>query len=163
MRPKVKVKSENCDALLGGVLDCITSIECTSSFANHIGTDQAAQKTTVALFQYILLDKLEKSLTDISWTQEFCPSASARDSIDIFGQKDEIAIVIEMDKNRADQVAKKFVSRSALLKDRKLYFVSLCYPGAERMNINECTKYFGYCRDLADWMNFSYAGLVIET
>ncbi len=163
MKPRVQIKSENCDELLSGVLDCITSIDCTSSFSSHIGTDQAAQKTTVALFQHVLLDKLEKSLTDISWSQEFCPSDSARDSIDIFGQKGEIAIAIEMDKNRADQVAKKFVSRSALLKGRKLYFISLCYPGTERMNINECTKYFGYCRDLADLMNFSYAALVIKT
>ena len=71
-------------------------------------------------------------------------------------------MAIELDKNRADQVAKKFVSRMAILPTTTVYFISLCYPGTEMMNKSECAKYFGYCATLAHRMGSHYAGLIIE-
>ena len=71
-------------------------------------------------------------------------------------------MVIELDKNRADQVAKKFVSRMALIPSTTVYFVSLCYPGTENMNKAECEKYFGYCAALSNRMGCHYAGFNIE-
>jgi len=72
---------------------------------------------------------------------------STKEAIDVFGKTDSALVVIELDKNRADQVAKKFVSRSATFKNEKIYYISLCYPGTDRMNLSECVKYFGYCAD----------------
>lgn len=92
---------------------------------------------------------------------EYAPSKRLKDSIDIYGESEDFVVAIELDKNRADQVAKKFVSRVALLPDEKVYFLSICYPGTKRMNLNECVKYFGYCSNLAKRMSGVYAGLVI--
>ena len=56
-------------------------------------------------------------------------------------------IIIEIDTARADQVAKKIVSRFYHILEspwqNKIY-VALCYPGTKKMNSNECEKYVGY-------------------
>jgi len=101
-------------------------------------------------------------MPEVLWSVEHRPSATNRDSIDIFGQSSDFVVAIELDKNRADQVAKKFVSRMALLPATTVYFISLCYPGTERMNRSECEKYFGYCATLARRMGNHYAGLIID-
>jgi hypothetical protein len=71
-------------------------------------------------------------------------------------------VVIELDKHRADQVAKKFVSRIAILPPTTIYFISLRYPGTDDMNRPECEKYFSYCEILASKMGHHYAGFIIE-
>lgn len=85
-----------------------------------------------------------------------------RDSIDIYGECEDFVVVIELDKNRSDQVAKKFVSRMALVLNKKIYYVSLCYPSAERVSLNECIKCFCYCASLAPRMGGAYAGIIIQ-
>jgi hypothetical protein len=83
--------------------------------------------------------------------------------IDIFGKSADRLIAIELDKNRADQVAKKFVSRMAALPSTvPVYFLSVCYPGTVRMNKTECVKYFGYCKTLALRMGSHYAGFLMQ-
>ena len=124
---------------------------------------QHEQRTLVGRFQSALLTHLALGFSSIDWKQEYCPNSQTRDSIDIFGATTTFTIAIELDKARADQVAKKFVSRMAMLPSAPpVYFLSVCYPGTEHMNPRECTKYFGYCRDLALRMGAHYAGLLVQ-
>jgi len=85
---------------------------------------------------------------------------TGRDTIDIFGHG-FADVVIELDKSRADQVAKKFVSRSAMSVG-KIYSVSLCYPGTTHMNVPECIKYFGFCATLSKRIGNVYAGFIVQ-
>lgn len=106
------------------------------------------------------------------WKKEHRPRNGQRDSIDIYGLGKDIVqhvvqhIVIELDSARADQVAKKFVSRIALITNppsaSKICYISLCYPGAPSMPVPEAEKYFKYCAELAALMKISYAGFIIK-
>ncbi len=162
MKPKLYDKSTTSSDIFNLIISCISDIESSIYFKSHLGKSQSEQKTIVADFQDAITAKLSKDLTMISWKTEFSPSATKRDAIDIYGQGNNFVVAIELDKNRADQVAKKFVSRIALLPNTKIYFISLCYPGTNRMNKSECIKYFGYCSDLAARMGNDYAGFIIE-
>lgn len=148
--------------ILREIVSCLTSIDCSKHFSEHIGKSQPEQKTIVSEFQGFARSALQLAMPEISWSVEYCPSRINRDSIDIFGQGHDYVVAIELDKHRADQVAKKFVSRMAILPAKTVYFISLCYPGTERMNKSECAKYFGYCATLAQRMSNHYAGLIIE-
>lgn len=70
------------------------------------------------------------------------------DSVDIYASdSSDWEIIIEIDAARADQVAKKIVSRySHISESRKnnILYIALCYPGTERMNLNECEKFMYY-------------------
>jgi len=162
MNSKLFTSSAHTSDILNEIVSCISNVECSKFFKTHLGKTQREQKSIVANFQNKITSELSKYLLEISWKTEYSPSQSKRDAIDIYGQGDGFVVAIELDKNRADQVAKKFVSRIALLPNIKIYFVSLCYPGTDRMNKSECIKYFGYCSDLAIRMGNEYAGLVIE-
>jgi hypothetical protein len=159
--PTLAVVSDN-DAFLRSLVASIASVECSNFFSAHIGKSQTDQKLLVSGFQAIAAAALSNAIEEVQWSVEHCPSPTNRDSIDIFGRGAGFVVVIELDKNRADQVANKFVSRMALLPSTKVYFVSLCYPGTERMNKAECTKYFGYCSALALRMGCHYAGFIVE-
>lgn len=161
MKPEVKVRSTDQDEWLNSILDVITDLDCSDYFLSHLGQPQHIQKSIVANFQKALFKGLQDGIPSLIWAMEYAPSKSQKDAIDIYGESEDFVVAIELDKNRADQVAKKFVSRIALLPDKKVYFLSLCYPGTERMNLNECVKYFGYCSNLAERMAGVYAGLVI--
>ena len=147
--------------MLGAIVSCISGIECSNYFKEHLGKSQSEQKSIVAAFQYSACSVLVSALPDIKWSTEHCPSQHNRDSIDIFGKGTDCVVAVELDKNRADQVAKKFVSRIAILPSAAIYFISLCYPGTEKMNKSECAKYFGYCATLARRMGNHYAGFII--
>jgi hypothetical protein len=84
------------------------------------------------------------------------------DAIDIFGERDNKILIIELDKWRADQIAKKIVSRTALMIDKKIGFISLCYAGTNHMNKNEYLKYFKYANILSSKLKNYYAGIIIE-
>ena len=162
MYPTVKVKSSESDDKLNELLDAISGFDCRNYFSTHLGKSQLEQKKIVERFQNDLCNRLGSKLNYLIWQTEYSPSINQKDSIDIFGECEEYVVAIELDKNRADQVAKKFVSRVALMPNKKVYFISLCYPGTERMNLNECIKYFGYCSNLSKRMAGVYAGIVIE-
>ena len=162
MKPKIYVKSNNQSEMLDSIINCLSTVNGQVFFSNHIGSSQSEQKIDVSLFQHALLDKLQKELKSFKWVQEYSPSSSQKDKIDIYGENSKISVAIELDKNRADQVAKKFVSRVALLSEKELYYISLCYPGTAKMSLNECVKYFGYCANLANRMSVGYAGLAMQ-
>lgn len=89
--------------------------------------------------------KLEKTfdLVNDGLNQEF---KKRRDSIDIYGSSNNLVVVIEIDASRADQVAKKMLSRAyAVMNENKhVLYIALCYPGTDSMNTEECVKYFKY-------------------
>lgn len=56
----------------------------------------------------------------------------------------EYELIIEIDATRADQVAKKMMSRFcyAVLKKKPIVYVALLYKGTSSMNSDECKKFF---------------------
>lgn len=161
MNPELIVKSGD-DAVLRTIFSYILGIECSPFFSNHIGKTPPDQKVIVRDFQRRTESVLSGAMPNVKWSMEHCPSQEYRDSIDIFGKEREYVVAIELDKPRADQVAKKFVSRMAILPPTTIYFISLCYPGTEKMDEAECEKYFRYCSTLARRMGIHYAGLMIR-
>ena len=164
MKPQLSVISNSNDAFLTSIINCIVGIECSNFFSNHLEKSQPDQRKLVGEFQSLTESTLKNSIEGIDWYKEHCPNPSTRDSMDIFGKSADsgFVVVIEIDKTRADQIAKKFVSRMALFPSTKVYFVSLCYPGTPNMNKPECVKSFGYCKALALRMGSHYAGLIVE-
>jgi hypothetical protein len=162
MFPYLQVKSQSNDLILDEIISIIESINCSGYFTSHLSQNQKQQKVIVAMFQQEVFDELKRKMTTINWELEYKPSATKRDAIDIYGENHSFAVAIELDKHRADQVAKKFVSRLALLPQSKIYYISLCYPGTAKMQKPEAIKYFGYCSNLANKMNNIYAGFTVE-
>lgn len=163
MHPHLQVKSTNSDMFLESIISAIESVSCNEYFSNHLAQSQSDQKAIVIRFQNAICSALKANVSSTKWGLEYCPSKSNRDSIDIFGSNESSVVAIELDKHRADQVAKKFVSRVAILPETKVYYISLCYPGTANMSKPEVIKYFGYCANLAKRMNNVYAGFTVES
>jgi hypothetical protein len=147
---------------LRAIVACITAINCTEHFADHLGKIQAEQASVVKQFQQAVSASLASALPRFQWFQEHMQTPGSKDAVDIFGTSAEALVVIELDKNRADQVAKKFVSRTAIFKDKETYYISLCYPGTDRMSVRECIKYFDYCAHISKRLGNVYAGFIIQ-
>lgn len=64
-------------------------------------------------------------------------------------------VVIEFDSARADQVAKKFVSRIAQVPNDNLVYIAYCYPGTRSMNLSEVNKYFVYMETISRGLNLA--------
>lgn len=67
-------------------------------------------------------------------------------------------IVVEFDSARADQVAKKFVSRIAQIPNESMIYIAFCYPGTNKMNLSEVNKYFTYMETISK--NMQLAGFI---
>ena len=161
MKPKLfEVSSCNSD-VHKQIITIIEEFDSKDYFSNLIGKSQSEQKEIVTKFQNDLYEKLSSEIIEIKWELEYQPENNARDAIDIFGISKNFVVVIELDKHRADQVAKKFISRSALLSKKTIFFISLCYPGTANMPINETKKYFKYCKILSEKIDNEYAGFII--
>ncbi len=115
---------------------------------------QSEQKTIINAFQNQLLKALIDSIHSIEWNKEY-KIGGKRDSIDIYGKdnKSSYNIIIELDKPRADQVAKKILSRIANYLNELFIYIAICYPGTDKMNPNECIKYFEYGKKLINKIN----------
>lgn len=98
--------------------------------------------------QYKLLDALKGEIRSMAWEAEHRLSKSCNDSADIFGSNDQAQVVIELDTTRADQVAKKMVSRFYYCCGKPTIYIALLYPGTDNMSVNECKKYFKYGKKL---------------
>ena len=147
--------------VVGDVIACISNYECAEYFDGYLDLNQQEQRLNVDNFQVSLCLEFTRVLPRLKWQQEYSPKGTMKDSIDIFGSSDDLSVVIELDKHRADQVAKKFVSRTALF-NKPIFYVSLCYPGTSKMNPSECKKYFGYCKNISKRIGNEYAGFIIE-
>ncbi len=160
MKPKLHESTAN-TGTIGDIINSISSFECSSYFDAHLDRNQQEQKLIVDNFQISMCLTLTHAVPDLVWQQEYAPHGTMRDSIDIYGSSEELNVVIEIDKHRADQVSKKFVSRCALL-DKPIFYISLCYPGTSNMNSSECKKYFSYCKMISKRMGNEYAGFIVE-
>lgn len=163
MIPKAHFRQPVEDEYLQRLIKVIEGIDCAYYFSDHLGSGQSEQRGIVNRFQHDLLARLQAHISETKWEAEHIPHVNQRDSIDIYGENEDNVVAIELDKHRADQVAKKFVSRLAILPERKVYFVSLCYPGTANMNKRECIKYFGYCANLCKRMGNAYVGFTLES
>jgi len=162
MKPILYAKSADNDPFLHSIIACITLIDCAKYFANHLGKSQREQGPLVQAFQQALARSLAITFPNIIWSLEYLPNQDGKEAIDILGKSAEVTVIIELDKHRADQVAKKFVSRSAMFRSEHIYYITLCYPGTDRMNLSECVKYFGYCAELSKRLGNVYAGFIIQ-
>ncbi|MBI4988190.1 MAG: hypothetical protein HZC23_05145 [Rhodocyclales bacterium] len=161
MKPRLSSIAGN-DKVLSSIITCISNIKCPKELIELRGP-QRDQKEVVKKFQEKVKTRLADKIKTITWQTEVCPGSENGDSVDVYGAGPKCVVAIELDKARADQVSKKFVSRMAILKSNpeRTYYISLCYPGTENMNSAECEKYFGYCSKLARRMRSHYAGLII--
>lgn len=141
------------------------------AFANLLGSTQKEQRALVKAFQHQLAVALDQNAPTGWLIEERCSTDSA-DAYDLFlaGELDGLPykVVIELDKNRADQIAKKIVSRVAHTLDSPTIYVAFCYPGTANMNMNEAKKYFGYCARLMTQLSKpglpkAFIGIVMES
>ncbi|MCW3786866.1 hypothetical protein [Plebeiibacterium sediminum] len=105
----------------------------------------------VNVLQLEVIEYLKSLLPMYEWDIECHISDKYKDRVDIMGvsKTSDYIVVIELDAHRADQIAKKFVSRMALLMERKVVYIALCYPGTDNMPKPEAQKYFNYCTQIA--------------
>lgn len=98
--------------------------------------------------------KLNNNFSDLTerpifqkWTLNATTSynwGKVRDSADIWADLGNYEMIVEIDATRADQVAKKMLSRfcySSLI-NKPIIYVALLYQGTTSMNPEECKKYF---------------------
>ncbi|WP_442765419.1 hypothetical protein [Sulfurospirillum cavolei] len=161
MYPQLLKKSYFQNDIYEDILTAIKSLESQDYFDELIGKSQPEQKEMVKKFQKDLFSILREKIVDVRWELEYQPKSARRDAIDIYGKTEGFIIIIELDKHRADQVAKKFISRSALFANEKIFYISLCYPGTEKMSKPETIKYFEYCQILSEKIGHHYAGFII--
>ena len=80
-----------------------------------------------------------------------------RDRCDVYVKTSEYQIILEIDATRADQVAKKMLSRyfyaNKMAENKPTVYVCLLYPGTDSMNPNECIKYMNMGQELLLAMN----------
>jgi len=162
MFPKLQVVSSPMDEVLRRITSIIEDIACQPYFLDHLTKSQIEQKEIVCAFQREVYTEMFVRFDGLLWFREMTPNRDSLDAVDIYGENDEFVVVIELDKHRADQVAKKFVSRMAIMPNKKIYYVSLCYPGTKSMSKSECVKYFKYCSNLALRMGNEFLGFTIE-
>jgi len=165
MKIEIKVQTENLlkDHWFQKIIMTLKGLDC-SEYLNGFKSSslsQKEQKSRINNLQNFIVDILKNKHSSFDWKIEYKVSEK-RDSIDIYAEYKNKIIIIELDKWRADQVAKKIVSRTALLIDKNIGFISLCYAGTEKMNKSECIKYFEYGNTIQKKMNNFYAGLIIE-
>ena len=163
MKIQVKENTSNLtdDNWFKKIIDSLNNLDCEHYVKDLITFNQSEQKEKVQDLQHFIVKHLEKNHSNFEWQIEYKVSEN-RDAIDIFGEKGHQILIIELDKWRADQVAKKLISRTAFMIDRKVGFISLCYAGTERMNKNECLKYFRYGNIVSTELNNYFAGMIIE-
>lgn len=141
------------DEYINEIKSCIQN-NIPSILKNLIKHSQPKQKIIITAFQNQLLSAFIGSIPYITWTKEY-KIGGRRDSIDIYGKesKGSYNIIIELDKPRADQIAKKIVSRIANYLDEPFIYIAICYPGTDKMNPNECIKYFEYGKEIINKIN----------
>ena len=122
------------------------------------------KKNVSKRLQEVLTDKLAEAFKitypDLKWGIEH-PLNGCGDSADIYApdlrnypdlrDSRDWEIIIEIDAARADQVAKKIVSRFTHISKSQacnIVYMVLCYPGTERMPLSDCKKYIDYGEEL---------------
>lgn len=161
---KQEYLSVDIDEYICEIKSCIQK-NVPQEFKSLIKYSQVAQRIIVAAFQNQLFAALEDSIHPVTWFKEY-KIGKERDSIDIYGKENDgdYNVIIELDKPRADQVAKKIVSRIANYLEEPFIYIAICYPGTDKMNPNECVKYFGYGKKIINKINSraKFVGCIID-
>lgn len=80
-----------------------------------------------------------------------------KDRCDVYVETSDFILILELDATRADQVAKKMLSRyyfaNKIANNKPTAYVYLLYPGTAAMNPNECVKYMNMGKELPLGMN----------
>jgi hypothetical protein len=162
---KIRIKEKTNDLLENNwfqqIILTLTDLDCSEYVNDLTSLSQSEQRIKVEYLQDFITNLLKNKHSDFEWKTEYKVSEK-RDSIDIYGKRNNEIIIIELDKWRADQVAKKLISRTALMIDKKIGFISLCYAGTDRMSKPECLKFFRYGNIIQSKLNNYYAGMIIE-
>ena len=116
---------------------------------SSVRSENVEKRAIVSEMQNALKDFLSKAFSDydLDWDIEYHFNSGHQDSIDIYAHNDDLQVIIEIDATRADQLAKKIVSRFTDINQPTIY-VALLYRGTAKMNAKECEKYFGYAKQL---------------
>lgn len=144
------------------IINTLNNVDCTRFVDNLTNLTQTQQRVKVNELQDFILEILNDNHNNFNWNTEFKINETNKDAIDIYGSYDNRILIIELDKWRADQVAKKIISRAALLIDNEIGYISLCYGGTQNMNKAETIKYFKYGEIIMSRLNNVYAGMIIE-
>jgi len=79
------------------------------------------------------------------------------DKCDVYIETERYIVIVELDATRADQVAKKMLSRYYYANkcSKPMVYVCLLYPGTEKMSTPECVKYMNMGKDVLLSINSS--------
>lgn len=122
----------------------------------HLNRINSYDHTYIVKFQEVICKFLNGNSTtqNLKWEKEKkITGINVNDSIDIYGKSNSDICIIEIDATRADQVAKKFLSRLSLcltdptISNSNLLYVALLYPDTQNGR-PECEKYVRYCYDV---------------
>lgn len=134
----------------------------------HLTRQKTNDHSNIDKFQKNICDALNTLYREFAWHIEAKPAGRREsDSIDIYGENDTEIWIIEIDAARADQVAKKFLSRAALkgINSKKpLNYVALLYPATQKQGKTECEKFVRYSNDILKMINktSSVIGIYID-
>lgn len=116
-------------------------------------------------FQKTLQEKFNRNIRHVETCEiEYCLAKvldgnydGYNDKCDVFVETPHYIVIVELDATRADQVAKKMLSRYfyAEKSNKPVVYICLLYPGTDFMKPNECIKYMNMGKDVLLCMNSS--------
>ena len=139
-------------------------LNCISNAVNEmtvpiVGKTMSTQKREL---QDLLKKEFETNLSPCSADVEHLLASEiegdgSRDRCDVYAATSTYQIIVELDATRADQVAKKMLSRyyyaNKMANGKPTVYICLLYPGTDSMNPTECVKYMGMGKELLLAMN----------
>ena len=139
-------------------------MNCISNAVNKM-TEPIVGKTMLAQkreLQDLLKKEFEANLSPCSADVEHLLALEIegdgnRDKCDVYAATSKYQIIVELDATRADQVAKKMLSRyyyaNKAVDGKPTIYICLLYPGTESMNPAECVKYMDMGKEILLAMN----------
>ena len=137
-------------------------LNCISSAAEKMNVPIGGKTTSEQKLnlQNLLAEEFKANLTLCSADIEHPLSADEkgnRDRCDVYAETSKYQIIVELDATRADQVAKKMLSRyyyaNKAVDGKPTIYICLLYPGTESMNPAECVKYMDMGKEILLAMN----------
>ena len=155
---------------------CVSSLKNVDDIKKHLARvkNNSHDHTHIDNFQEKICKYLndDNNTNNLQWkTEKTFPKIKNKDSIDIYGESKSDVCIIEIDATRADQVAKKFLSRYALCilnqknHAQNILYMALLYPDTQNGK-PECEKFLRYCYDIlikTDAKNVNVVGIYIDT
>lgn len=137
----------NLSIIMLAISEAVTSISLPFQ-----GKTENSQKEEL---QNLLKEKFKEYLCADSEIEK--QIGETKDRCDVYAETSEYKIIVELDATRADQVAKKMLSRyyyaNKVKTEKPTVYVCLLYPGTEKMNQPECVKYMAMGSDVLLAMN----------